>query len=312
MLDRLNTSSPLARLPIIRDAELAILNAPFETGGWERAVAEIAEATGSSAAHLLGLGGPMLMPLNTIAGNFAGYESYFGDPALHGRSNWRIGVTTAVGEIRHESDYASYRLSHDTSDYDDAVADLDIPYGCQSALLLDGQCLLGLALLRSQRDGPCREDTLRRFAALSAQLARAVRVELALGGEAAELMLGNCRSLDGATLILDRFGSLLALTPAAEELFGESGPLTLSGLRVSLRRTADNDLLQAALGRLLVGDGIREPVLHVARIGRNSTNPMAQWWVYAVRLPRMRHCLGFEPHLALTLKPVNACRREAG
>jgi len=312
MLDRLITNVPLGGESFVRQAELAILNAPFEQGGWERAVADIAEATRSSGAQLLGIGGPVVTPLNTVAGNFAGYESYFWDPALHGRSNWRIGVTTGVGDIRHEADYARYRLCHDTSDYDDAVADLDIPYGCQSALLLDSQCLLGIALLRSRRDGPCREETLQRFAALSGQLARSVRVEYALGGEAAELMLGDYRSLDGATVILDRFGSLLALTPAAEELFDVGGPLALTGLRVSLRTTTENERLQAALARLLLGDGLREPVLHIARIGQSASNPNGRWWVYAVRLPRFRNCLGFEPHLALTLKPVNACRRESG
>lgn len=248
----------------LRETELAILNAPFEDRGWERAVDSIARVTGSSGAHLLGMGGPLLMPLNVVVGNYAGYEAYFANPELHGRCNWRVGSTTVPMAIQHEADYAAYRRTYDTSDYDDGVSDLDIPFGCQSALLIDCNSMLGLAILRSLRDGPCGADTLRDFAMLRYQLARAVRVQMAMDGEAAEVMVGDMGGLSSATILLDRHGSLCALTETAEQLLDATGPLRLDGLAVRLRCADEDRHFQQALARLLKSDGHRDAMVHQA------------------------------------------------
>ena len=287
--------------PYLRETELAILNAPFEERGWERAVERIAAATRSSGAHLLGIGGPMLLPLNVVVGNYAGYESYFANPDLHGKCNWRVSTATVPMAIQLEPDYAAYRRTHDTSDYDDGVSDLDIPFGCQSAMFLDHNGMIGLALLRSRRDGLCQADTLRDFARLRHQLARSIRVQMALDGEAAELMVGDTERLSGATVLLDRHGNLCALTECAEQLLGEMGPLWLDGLSVRLRDAGEDEQLQRALARLLKSDGHSGVIVHQARVGR-SGGPRRAWHLAAARLPHRRHGLGFEPQLAITLK----------
>lgn len=286
----------------VRDAELAILNAPFDNRGWELATQKIAAATFSSGAHLLGMGGPLLFPLNTVVGNYAGYEAYFDDPSLHGQCNWRIGTAARVLEIHHEAHHAAYRDLYDTSDYDDAVSDLNIPYGCQSALLLDSNNLLGIALLRSRRDGPCDHAVLQRFAVLRRQLARAVRMQIALDGEAADLMVGDLGMVSGATMLLDRHGSLCAHTEAADALFEGDGPLLLDGLSIRLRDRGEDRLLQSAFGRLLRSDGYKERMVHTCRIGRSEQECAPGWTLCAVRLPNREHGLGFEPNLAITVK----------
>lgn len=286
----------------LREAELAILNAPFQERGWERAVAGIARATRSSGAHLLGMGGPLLLPLNVVHGNYAGRESYFVNHHLHGECNWRVGSTTVPMAIQHEPDYAAYRLHHDTSDYDDAVSDLDIPFGCQSALLLDSNMMFGLALLRSNRDGPCGARMLSDFAKLCRQLARAVRVEMALDGEAAQLMVGGTGALTSATILLDRHGSLCAMSDTAQGLFEEAGPLRLDGLAVRLHSPSEDGQLQQALARLLKSDAYRDVVVHQARVGGRNGSARKDWRLVAARLPQRTHGLGFDPHLAITLK----------
>jgi hypothetical protein len=281
----------------LREIELAILNAPFEERGWNRAVQGIVEATGSAAGHLLGMGGPLLLPLNVFEGDVPGIERYLGDPRFHAATNWRVGSVTVPMAIQHEAHYAAYRQTHDTADYDDATSDLDIMYGCQSALLLDQHNMLGIALLRGRRNGPCTAETLSRFALLRRQLARAVRLQMALDGEAAEMMVGGAEQLHGATLLLDRHGSLCALSPAAEPLFEEGGPLKLAGLGVELVTRSENASFQKALARLLAGDGYRDSLVHETRIGSEG-----RWRLFAVRLPHRENGLGFEPHLAITLK----------
>ena len=289
----------------LRDAELALLNAPFEADGWQRAVQTVADATRSSAAHLLGTGGPLLLPLNVFAGDAPGIEKYLGDPRFHGATNWRVGSVTVPMAIQHEAHYAEYRRQHDTSEYDDAASDVDIMFGCQSAVLLDSRNLLGLALLRSRRNGPCTAETLQHFALLRRQLGRAVRVQMALDGEAAETMVGDFGERQCATLLLDRQANLCALSATAEPLFDDIGPLQLSDLAVELRNRAENRLFQEALKRLLASDGHRGAVVHQALVGRCAANPFARWRLFAVRLPHRPHGLGFDPHLALTLKPLS-------
>jgi len=286
----------------LRQTELAILNAPFEERGWERAVIGIVESTGSSAGHLLGIGGPLLLPLNVFAGDAPGVERYLGDPRFHGSINWRVGSTTAPMAIQHEAHYEAYRKLHDTSDYDDAASDLDIQFGCQSALLMDSQSMLGIAVMRSRRTGPCTVETLRRFALLRTQLSRAVRVQMALDGEAAETMVGDLGSVQCATLLLDRHGSLCALTPAAEQLFEGHGPMRLAGLAVELRDRAQNNSFQRALGRLLASDAYRDVMVHETYVGRGPNGSGREWRLFVVRLPHRPSGLGFDPHLAVTLK----------
>ena len=286
----------------LRETELAILNAPFEERGWERAVESIAKATRSSGAHLLGMGGPTLFPLNVVTGNFAGYEHYFANPELHGRCNWRVSTTAGPMSIQHEADYAAYRRLYPTADYDDAVSDLDIPFGCQSAMFLDQNGMIGLALLRSRRDGPCRSETLRDFTLLRHQLARSIRVQMALDGEAAELMVGDTEHLSSATILLDRHGALCALTECAEHLLDEDGPLRLDGLSVRLSDPVEDRTFQRAMARLFKSDGHRDALIHQAQV--RHADRRRGWRLIAVRLPQRPHGLGFEPHLAITMKPA--------
>lgn len=275
-------------------AETAILNAAFEPDGWQRAVEAVAAATRSSAAQLLGLGGPLLLPLNIVAGSFPGGERHFTNPALHGQCNWRIGVAADPLSIQDERDYAAFRRFNDTAIYDDAVSDLDIPFGCQSALVLDHNGLLGLALLRSARDGRCDPETLDIFAGLRFHFARAVRMQIALDGEGAELMVGDLSRLNGATLLLDRYGSLSALTPAAEPLFEHDGPLRLDGLVPRLCSRSSDRLFQAALAFALGSGENAYGSFHQVRCGC--------WKIAVMALPRRNHGLGFDPHVAVAVR----------
>lgn len=287
----------------LRAAEIAILNAPFEPGGWRTAVEHIMSATGSSGAHLLGMGGPLLLPLNLYAGDIDGIEAYEGNALFHGAINWRVGTVTVPMAIQHEQHYAAYRQLHDTADYDDAASDLDILYGCQSALLLDANSLMGIAMLRSRRDGPCDSAVLARFARLRHRLARAVRAQIALDGEAADLMLGQAEHSYGTTLLLDRHGSLCALTPRAEAAI-EKGPLRLDGLHVRLRCRAEDRSYQAALARLLGHDDAIDAPIHQRTLATSDPFPGRRWRMTLSRLPSREHGLGFEPQLAVSLRQL--------
>ena len=282
----------------IRQAELALLNAPFEERGWERAVAAMRAATGCHGAHLLGMGGPLLLPLNIVSGLDTRIHNYLGDPHMHSRVNWRVGSTTVPMAIQHDFHYAAYRATVDTSDYDDAASDLDMQFGCQAMVIGDEATFLGIAMMRGRREGPCRAETLANFAALLRPLQRSVRMQLALDGEAAELMLGDMEALHSATVLLDRHGTLAAMSPAAEAAFEEDGPLRLTGLAVRLSEAAADQEFQRALARLLATDGRSSVPLAELTVWRG----IRSWQIIVMRLPEREHGLGFDPHLALTIR----------
>ena len=286
--------------PNNEEAALAILNAPFEERGWERAVGAICEATGCHGAHLLGVGGPLVLPLNIVSGLDENIHKYLGNAHLHGRVNWRVGSTTVPMAIQHDIHYAAYRAANDTADYDDAASELDMPFGCQAIVLGDESMFLGIAMMRGRREGPCTPETLGSFAALLPRLQRSVRMQLALDGEAAELMLGDMAALHGATILLDRLGSLSAMTSAAEAAFEEDGPLMLAGLAVRVRDPAQDGRFQRALARLLKCNDVLSTPLHQMNVSLRDRS----WQLVIMRLPDREHGLGFDPHLAVTLRAV--------
>lgn len=292
--------------PSLRAAELALMNAPFEADGWSLALDAVARASGGSGANLVALGGPLLLPLNMFTGRESERAAtYFSRPELWGACNWRVQCSGRPLSIQHDVHYSAARKAAGPSDYDDAVSDLDMQYGCQSVLLSDVTNFLGIAVFRGRREGPCDETGLSRFEHLVRQVQRSIRMQLALDGEAAELMLGEMGSVHGATILLDRQANLCALSKAAEQLFEQVGPLVLSGLAVELRNRTENHHFQQALKRLLSSDGHSGPLVHQSRVGRSADNPAGGWRLFIVRLPARPHGLGFDPHVAVTLKPAS-------
>lgn len=291
----------------LRDTELAIINAPFEGEGWRRAVEMVSSACHSSAANLVGFGGPLGLSLNLFTGRESERaERYFSRAELWGRCNWRVNSAGAPMTVQHEAHYAAYREREQTAEYDDAVADLDMPFGCQSPLIADSRTFLGLALLRSRRDGPCDAITLERFGKLIRHLNRAIRVELALEGDAAELMVGEIGGLTSATVLLDRYGCVCALTPAAEPLAEEDGAFRLCGLTFQLRDPAENRRMEKAMRTLLWGSSEAEGQVIEMRAGRTASAPKGRWIASIVRLAKREHGLGFDPHLAVAFRPLSS------
>jgi PAS domain-containing protein len=287
----------------VQAAELAILNAPFEENGWARATLAVAEATRSAAAQLIGFGGPKLLPLNVVVGDIGGPTGHLCNAHLYGPCNWRINSVGPAMSIQHEVHYRAYAASHDTADYDDAVSDVDLPFGCQSALAVEPDRLIGLSLLRRRRDGRCDEEVLGRFAYLRTHVSRAIRMQLALDNEAAQLMLGHLETVNCATLLLDSHGILAEMTQAAEPLFDLDGPLRLIGLAVRLVSPVENRQFERLLADLL-HDDVANPCVAEMRVAGGAGMPQKRWRLIASRLPRREHGLGFEPRVAITLRPL--------
>ena len=258
----------------------------------------------------------MLLPFNLFTGKMAGSaEAHFASPAMWGACNWRVGSSGEPMTVQHDGHYRAYRRQYGralTADYDDAVSDLDMQYGCQAVLMADQEHFLGLAIMRGRMEGPCDSSALFAFERVIRHAQRAVRVHLALDGEAGELLVGNWSDRTSPMLVLDRFGGLCAMTPAGEQLLGEDGPLSLRGISIAARNRRDDRCFQAALARLLrTSDNSVGPHLHRIIVGQSDLS-RGTWSLSILRLPRRPHGLGFDPHVIVSAKPLrnrlNACR----
>lgn len=296
----------MSEAAFLRETEQALMNAPFETDGWHRAIDMVAQATASPSANLVAIGGPLLMPLNMFTGRDSERAAtYFSNPALWGSCNWRVQSSGEPMSIQHERHYSAARSAGGTADYDDAVSDLDMQFGCQSALISDSRNFLGLAIFRGRSEGPSSDIVLSRFRHMLRHVQRAVRVQLALDGEAAELMLGDLASVHCRTVLLDRHGCLCAVTPVGEELFEEDGPARLDGLAFGLREPSEDRQVHRAMARLLAAaNDMHGPQLHEMRAGRSAAHPLGRWRLFIVRLPQSRHGLGFDAQLAISFRPA--------
>jgi hypothetical protein len=290
----------------VREAELAFLNAPFVEDGWVAALRHLAAVTRSSVSQLCGGGAGLQVNFHLFNAERHDPHGHLVNPILYGPENWRLNCATGgARSVQDERHYAAYRSAHETSFYDDAVSDLDLPFGCQSPLIFEaGGGLVGLALLRSSSDGPCTADTVALFTRLARQAHRAVRVEIALGQERGENMLLGLANSGEMTLLLDRHGRLVAMTDAAESLFDCSIGLRFDGLYVRLAGEAEDRSLRAAMARLLGSDGVEGPILHQCRAGASEQRPEGQWQLFLTRLPVDSDLLGVEAQLALTLRPL--------
>ena len=246
----------------------------------------------------------MLLALNLFTGKMADQATrHFANPSLWGSCNWRVGASSQPLTIQHDKHYRAYRRQHGgalTADYDDVVSDLDMQFGCQSVLMADQEHFLGLAITRGKLEGPCDPSAIFVFERIIRHAQRAVRVHLALDGEAGEILVGNWEERRGPMIVLDRFGGVCAMTSAGEALLDERGPLTLRGVSLAARHPRENRALQAALSRLLA---MREvtvgPQVHQMNAGCSEARPQGTWRLTLMRFPQLPHGLGFDPHLLI-------------
>lgn len=287
----------------LREAELAFLNAPFNPDGWQRAIEQLAHVTGSRMAQVCGGQLGEALDFNFFSDECHDPHGHLTNPAIYGPENWRINCAQRARTIQDERHYEAYRATISSAVYDDAVNDLDLPFGCQTPLMLDSTGLFGLAILRSSKDGRCSADTITGFRIVARQAHRALRAQIALGEEAAELMVGNVAGRRECTILLDRFANVLAMTEAAERLFAQPDGLSMRGLRLHLAHADEDRALHASFARLLDGELLGGPMLHDTVIGRSATKPQGRWRLIVVRLPGDGLAISFQPRLAVTLIP---------
>lgn len=179
---------------------------------------------GGRCGQLIGIGGARDIPFNIVSNFDPVHIDEFvtlggGDAAL----NFRIAANadhTARGQydpILHEVHYDAARQTLRSDRYVQWCEERDIPFGCQTNLVVDRVGVIGFATLRGRKDGRTTVAQRRIFAQAAAAARRAVRLQERLEGEQAKLLAGAFEAIGIAAFILDARGQLLSHTAGAQK-----------------------------------------------------------------------------------------------
>jgi DNA-binding CsgD family transcriptional regulator len=291
----------------VREVENAFLAAPFEADGWNGALRLLARRTGSSRAQLLGIGDEAAL-FNFMPDIDPAYQREFLEiEAWRPEVNWRVAASGCPLEILSEAHYDVARQHSGTDEYEEHIRRWDGVHGCQTALVAGEGLLVGLAALRSERDGRTGRRDRKLFAAGATWALAAVRMQQAMAQRGAAMTVGAFDAIGIAAFLIDRHGAVAVLSAAAEAIVGArgGGALCLRRGRLGAARRDTDPLLQAALARALDGASAE---------GASAEGAMQQYWIGSpkegeggllcelFRLPRREWDFGFEPRVLVVAR----------
>lgn len=203
-------------------------DAALNGDGWYQALELFAQATGSEGGQLIGIGTSITTPFNTwtinpeIATEFD--ELGFSSPELNPRV--RAGMAAGTGRVIAEADFITPEQIK-TSEHYKWSRHRDVPYCCLSTLIAGTDSLIGLAVSRSSRDGHITNEQKQVFASLAPHVRSAVRTQMLLEGNIANLLTGAMEAMSLAAFACDHVGQVMAMTPQAEDLLSSGRFLKL-------------------------------------------------------------------------------------
>lgn len=281
------------------EVENAFLAAPFEEDGWNMALRLFARRTGSSRAQLLGLGDEATL-FNFMPDIDAAYQREFLEiEGWRPEVNWRVAASGRPMEILSEVHYDIARQHSGTDDYEEHVRKWDGVHGCQTVLVEGEGLLVGLASLRSEREGRSEGRDQKLFAAGATYALAAVRMQQAMAQRGAAMTVGAFDAIGVAAFLIDRHGAVAALSSAAEAIVGDrsDGALCLRRGRLGATRRDADAALQAALSRALGGEAMQQQW-----IGSPQDSEGGGVLCELFRLPRREWDFGFDPRVLVVAR----------
>ena len=217
-------------------------NAAVDNSRWYGALERLAAATGSRTGELITIGRDAVIPINIMTNvdpgiHAAAAQAGLGDPAINPRVN--AGMTSPVLKVMAECDFLTPDEHARHPHYDEFARPWGIPYICLATLERQEDLLIGLAVLRSEREGHINEAQRQVFASLAPHVRAAVRMQIALEGNGAALVRGALETLSIPAFVCGRNGAVQAYTTSAEEILRNESGLWLR--HHFLRATRDDE-----------------------------------------------------------------------
>lgn len=283
--------------------------AAFDQTKWYGALEGLAQATGSASGQLIGVGTDAAIPFNLMTNidhelGQRFIETGGGDPRLNPRVN--AGINAPILKVLAESDFITPDEYKRHPHYQGFAVPSGVPYICLSTLERNDDMVIGLAVLRSHKQGHITDQERQVFATLAPHVRAAVRTQLALEGNGAALLVGAMDSLTMPAFVCDRNGLVRALTSHAEALVhGDHGlQLTLGRLRAlnPLDETRLKNAMDAAIRGVAIGG---PPSLHTVVIQRGASGEPSLV-LDVVALPTRQLEFGFAPRVLVVVRNERA------
>lgn len=270
---------------------------------WLEALDGFSRATGSRSGQIIGLGSAAAVPFNWMtemppesAVEFL--EAGGGDPRINRRV--ALGGAAAEGRILTDGDFPAHGRPDDPLELRGWVERYDVPHICLSPLIKSDGLLIGLAAMRTHRQGTYEAEDRKMFARLAPHIRSAVRTQMLLADQGSTLLSGALAALSIAAFICDGRGMVLGRTPLTEPLLEAGDHLRFRAGRLSPCNEADGRLLGAEIALVSRG-GLDRPAGPVVLRDAAGLEPLL---ADVVALPRARHPFAVErPVLVLVRRP---------
>ena len=229
-------------------------DAAFDSSQWLTVLQELADATGSTRAELVGGGSADIPSFNWVTStDERTLEDFLASGGASPQSNFRQSVDdgSSVLRIIDEDDYAEARRTLVDDGYVDFCEQYGMTFGCQTVLLRKGGGLIGMSLLRSRSDGPTGEVEQKTFAEASVAAAAAVRLQRAIEDQGYHLLAGTFEAMSMPCMVLDGRGAVRGMTAGAEAFFGPDSLLRLDDGQICARDSRMGRQLKLALNAVL-------------------------------------------------------------
>ncbi len=273
-----------------------LLQASLDPARWLDALGALATATGSLRGQLVGIGARGDLAFGFVTRSDDSFDEFLRQPGIYDpETNYRVAAAAAPGEIGFEEHYREIRARQGPTAYEEACEQQRIPFGCQTVLSNEGGALIGLALLRTRRDGPTTPEQRALFAALAPHVRSAIHCQLATESRGIALVQGALDAVNAPALLVDGFGRVMAMTPAAESVLALTTRLDVRERALIASMPGQTRRIQALLGGVLRGD--RPEATMMLRGGGEPPLALAMH-----ALPDTDWELGFRPHAVIMLR----------
>ena len=197
---------------------------------WHRALEGLAAATGSRSAELICISVDGIAPTHVVTNLDADALQHFNEtrsglPQVNPRV--RAGFGAKVLEPVTEADFITPEDHRRHPHYREFAFRWDLPYICLTTLQREPGMTIGMSVLRSQSEGHINAEQKRIFSTLAPHVRAAVRMQQMLGANGAALVAGTLEVVGIAAFVCDVHGRVQRMTPAAEKLVSDGGPLKL-------------------------------------------------------------------------------------
>lgn len=282
----------------------AFANAAFAENGWERALEMLATATGSRCGQLIGLGGEGAVPFNFWT-NFdpARIEEFtalgHGNPEINPRV--RAGISVPELTLVTEADFLT-REEFRTNEAVQWGHRNEASYSCLTPLVRNHEMLVGLAVIRSGKQGHINEREKTVFRSLAPHVRAAVRTRILLEEQAAMLLTGALEAMSLSAFACDRQGRVVRMTSGAERVLSGGRHLRLKQQSLAARVPEDDIVLAAAIRAAAAGPGeTKKPILRSLFL-RSREQPLSPLVADVISLPSKAFFLAQAPAVLVVIR----------